>query len=140
MTEVSEEQLQMQLENLMEQFGGFDISGISQMMPIITAVGIVLIALFYFWRWVSKKKKDKADSNLIAKYYEEYMNSDVEMDFQDYVFCRENGIKVKRPAKNNTGRIKTIVRTTPPVGSEVNEDGDNLREDDNREEEFSEED
>ena len=111
MEEMNEELLQRQLEMFLENYQ-FDTSGIAGVIPVVSVIGFVLVALFFFWRWYEKKKKDKATNDLISKYYEEYMNSDIDMDFQDYVFCREHGIAVRKKEQDNAEtRIKTIKRS-----------------------------
>ncbi len=127
MEEMNEELLERQFERFLENYQ-FDTSGLAGIIPVVTVIGLILVSLFFFWRWYETKKKAKETNDLISKYYEEYMNTDINMDFQNYVFCREHGIAVRKKKQDNTeARIKTIKRSgiAPQVKEEIRDDSDN---------------
>ncbi len=98
MTEPTEEQLEGYLESL-SQNGMFSIDSIEGFIPIFTVVGLIFIAVFYAVMFFRKKAEEKKLNAELSDYYDEYMNGEYDMDFQDFVFCRKHKIRIRENKK-----------------------------------------
>lgn len=116
-----------ELENTIEQYASgldFNMEGV---MPILTVVGIAVIALFYGIMYLSKRRKEKQTIEELSEYYDAYMESDVDMSFEDYIFCRKHHIDVDRKTvEKRKEKILTELKADeePGASEDINGDAD----------------
>lgn len=84
-----------QLEGLLEELKGLGLyDSIGSITAVITAVIFVMISFFMLYMFISKKNSERKMNEEFSSYYDDYMNSAVDMSFDDYVFCRKHGVDV----------------------------------------------
>lgn len=130
---MSEEELLTQLEQV-ENSGDAEnmFNTFLSIQPVIVIVIMTMIILYFGIQFLSKRAKDKAINEELGKYYDEYMEGDYDMDFQDFCFCRQNGIKIrKRKYKSTNNKIaesdpKTDAAEEEPEENTETEEGNDV--------------
>jgi len=92
----SEEQIENFLEGIAEQTGNIDITAFESSLMFF---GVIAVAVVSGLMFIRKKQKEEKIKEELSNYYDDYMESDVDMGFEDYIFCRKHHIDVDRKMK-----------------------------------------
>jgi hypothetical protein len=75
---------------------GIDLeSGFALVSAVAVAIIIVIVCGVMFFLWARKQINGRKLNAELSAVYDEYMSSDTDMDFEDYVFCKHHHIKMK---------------------------------------------
>ena len=100
MNDMTETELEEWLEQMSSQDGSGIVNGLAQYEALFFIIIFALVALFFIWRYFTKKKKDNALNDELSAYYDEYMESDLDMTFEDFIFCKAHHINTKKKKQN----------------------------------------
>ena len=90
---MTEEAFEETLEQWAAHAGSINIESLESTLLL---VGVVLTFVVYGFIFINKKQKEAKTVEELSQYYDDYMASEVDMNFEDYIFCRRHHIDVDK--------------------------------------------